>query len=191
MNEIEITLKGEMALAYINNENVKQADVLLLSDKIEDLECKLQEVEDRAMHYYELYTGSNNTPEVPNHLKEQLDKHKAVKEESRLGKRCKPLPNSDITKILANDEVCKPKYKSRLAKQDRLDLDEYASEKVRSNCKLSQFAMKRNLREVTVITYINKHSDNKYKLVKGKDIPKWDRWANASIVDDELYIRLS
>ena len=86
-------------------------------------------------------------------------------------------------------ETVEFKYKSRLSKQDKIDLHDYAMNKVRSNCRVDQFAMKRRLRAVTVETYIDRHSNGKYKAVLGSDIKKWDIWDNAVVDPEKLYIR--
>ena len=86
-------------------------------------------------------------------------------------------------------ETVEFKYKSRLSKQDKIDLHDYAINKVCSNCRVDKFAMKRRLRAVTVETYIDRHSNGKYKAVLGSDIKKWDIWDNAVVDPEKLYIR--
>ena len=200
MNNIEITLKGDMALAYIQNEKLGDASIAVMQDKIAELEIDVQKAEDRAMYYYDLYTNESiehtTNVKVPTHLKEQLAKHKAIKE---LG--VKDTTDQSSINILSEEEIdmlldvdipeSKPKYKSRLVKQDRLDLDEYVKGKCTEKCNLTRFAKDRNVRESTIITYVGKHSDNKYRLVTGVDVSKWDRDTNNPLDDHSTYIRLN
>ena len=103
--------------------------------------------------------------------------------------RSKPNPFTTKKPRVMVEPTVEVKYKSRLSKQDKIDLHDYAMNKVRSNCRVDQFAMKRRLRAVTVETYIDRHSNGKYKAVLGSDIKKWDIWDNAVVDPEKLYIR--
>ena len=103
--------------------------------------------------------------------------------------RSKPNPFTTKKPRVMVEPTVEVKYKSRLSKQDKIDLHDYAMNKVRSNCRVDQFAMKRRLRAVTVETYIDRHSNGKYKVVPGSDIKKWDIWDNAVVDPEKLYIR--
>jgi hypothetical protein len=103
--------------------------------------------------------------------------------------RSKPNPFTTKEPRDMVEPTVEVKYKSRLSKQDKIDLHDYAINKVRSNCRVDQFAMKRRLRAVTVETYIDRHSNGKYKVVLGSDIKKWDIWDNAVVDPEKLYIR--
>ena len=165
---ISITLTDEDALSYIQNEKI--GDV-----KYEEL----------SQHF--------------SIALKQYDNIKA-KYDALVAQQVPPKVSTDVAKLASMEKKPSPfkhvepiahtiKYKSRLSKQDKLDLDMLAREKCRSNCEIEQFAAKRSLRPKTVATYINKHSDEQYILIEGCSIPDSDLWKNATIRADRLYIR--
>jgi hypothetical protein len=169
---IEIKLTGDNALLFLQNEANS-------SDNLVDLQSKYR-----------------NLSEAYNKLQEDYNKLVNTKVSSKVLKDSEILDSMNsnpFTKQHKEDrEIVNipTKLKSRLSKKDREDLDVLATGKFRSSAKLSQFASQRNLRESTVETYINKHSDDKYKLVHGSEIKPYQVWENGSIDPTAMYITM-
>ena len=168
---IEITLKGEDALQYIQNEKIVDARVV---DLLETIEKQRKEIE--QLKSAEMPTASAKVKEDSKKLSNKSGKILFSHRDTT------PVEEPEVVEELP------VKYKSRLSKKDRQELDAIANEKFRSNAKLDQFALKRNLRTSTVKTYIEKHSEGKYKLIKGTDIKSYMIWPNAVIEAESLYI---
>jgi hypothetical protein len=163
---IEIKLSGDNALLFLQNEANS-------SDVIKELETK----------YSTLVNSYNELQEAYNNLVNAKVPDRLLRDEE--------IANSANSNPFVKEK--KPsvhKYKTRLSKQDKIDLDKLASNKFRSSSKLSQFASHRNLRESTVETYINKHSGGRYKLVHGSEIKSYQVWENANIDTTAMYITM-
>jgi len=175
---IEIKLMGGDAQDYLDGIHENTSTITQLLQEIGELKDKLRNVTSAEM------PRSTTSSKILSDAKKLTD----IKSE-----RSKPNPfmakePRDIVET-PTAETVEIKYKSRLSKQDKIDLHDYAMNKVRSNCRVDQFAMKRRLRAVTVETYIDRHSNGKYKVVPGSDIKKWDIWDNAVVDPEKLYIR--
>jgi hypothetical protein len=175
---IEIKLMGGDAQDYLDGIHENTSTITQLLQEIGELKAKLRNATSAEM------PKGTVSPKILADAKKLTD----IKSE-----RSKPNPfmakePKDIVET-PTAETVEVKYKSRLSKQDEIDLHDYAMNKVRSNCRVDQFAMKRRLRAVTVETYIDRHSNGKYKVVPGSDIKKWDIWDNAVVDTEKLYIR--
>jgi hypothetical protein len=175
---IEIKLMGGDAQDYLDGIHENTSTITQLLQEINELKDKLRNVTSAEM------SRSTTSAKILSDAKKFTD----IKSE-----RSKPNPfmakePKDIVET-PTAETVEVKYKSRLSKQDKIDLHDYAMNKVRSNCRVDQFSMKRRLRAVTVETYIDRHSNGKYKVVPGSDIKKWDIWDNAVVDPEKLYIR--
>jgi hypothetical protein len=175
---IEIKLMGGDAQDYLDGIHENTSTITQLLQEIGELKAKLSNATSAEM------PRSTTSAKILSDAKKLTD----IKSE-----RSKPNPfmakePRDIVET-PTAETIEFKYKSRLSKQDKIDLHDYAMNKVRSNCRVDQFAMKRRLRAVTVETYIDRHSNGKYKVIPGTEIKKWDIWDNAVVDAEKLYIR--
>lgn len=170
---IEIKLTEEDALQYIQNEKLQDANYDSLLEIYNKLLADFNELQE---HHKALSKESKKISS------------KALKD-SEIIKHTDGRPKKEFNHVATEPTKEEPvKYKSRLNKKDRAELDTLAKEKFRSNAKLEQFAKKRNLRPVTVKTYIDKHSEGKYRLILGDDIREYQKWPNAVIEKRCYYI---
>ena len=191
---IEIKLMGGDAQDYLDGIHENTSTITQLLQEIGELKAKLSNATSAEM------PRSTTSAKILSDAKKLTD----IKSERVKGNPFGPskgstgfsdIPNPFMVKEpkdiveTPTAETVEFKYKSRLSKQDKIDLHDYAMNKVRSNCRVDQFAMKRRLRAVTVETYINRHSNGKYKVVPGSEIKKWDIWDNAVVDPEKLYIR--
>jgi len=174
---IEIKLTGDDAQDYLDGTYDSSSTIEELLQEIGKLRSTLKE----------------STPKPPLISVSTPTSSKILSDAKKLtdikSERSKPNPFTTKKPRVMVEPTVEVKYKSRLSKQDKIDLHDYAMNKVRSNCRVDQFAMKRRLRAVTVETYIDRHSNGKYKAVLGSDIKKWDIWDNAVVDPEKLYIR--
>lgn len=173
---IEIKLTEEDAIQYIQDDRLKSSqDVQLLKDyeNLKKISGEVRLAYITLQKKYDELKSQQVSPRIEEDTKKLDEIFKSTS-----SKKFSPKPI--VTEAT-------PKLKTRLSKADRQALDKYAREKFRSNAKVSQFAMKRNLRPSTVETYINKHSNNIYKMVLGKTISPLSIWNNAVIEPNELY----
>jgi len=184
---IEIKLMGGDAQDYLDGVHENTSTITQLLQEIGELKTKLSNATSAEM------PRSTTSSKILSDAKKLTD----IKSERVKGNPFGPSKGSTGFSDIPNLDTAKEptvgtvefKYKSRLSKQDKIDLHDYAMNKVRSNCRVDQFAMKRRLRAVTVETYIDRHSNGKYKVVPGSDIKKWDIWDNAVVDPEKLYIR--
>ena len=175
---IEIKLMGGDAQDYLDGIHENTSTITQLLQEIGELKDKLRNATSAEM------PRPTTSAKILSDAKKLTD----IKSERS---RPNPFMTKEPKDIVETPtaETVEVKYKSRLSKQDEIDLHDYAMNKVRSNCRVDQFAMKRRLRAVTVETYIDRHSNGKYKIVLGSDIKKWDIWDNGVVDPEKLYIR--
>ncbi len=193
---IKIELSGDEALHYLQNENKEEIKYTQLLKEFNEFKQTTTLLGKKYVNLQEKYDKllANTTDTLNNITKSSRVKHDTelandIKSKNSVFTTPKHMDSTikrspfEIKEVISNI----PKYKSRLSKLGQESLDELSKGKLRSRCNVKQFAARFNVRPATVCTFIEKHSNNKYKLILGKDVPKKDIWDGATVEPKELY----